>query len=77
MNFRRAAILPGELSGCSFLYTCPTAPLVSSPLIIPSMQSPCDEGRRPSALIMPHPTSFGKSLAEGPSITLDHHCHHQ
>lgn len=46
-----------------------------SPLIIPSMHSPCEEGRRPSALIMSHPTSFGESLAGGPSITLDHQWH--
>lgn len=78
-SFRSAAILPGELSGCRVLGCpqSPTAPLVAFPPIIPSMQSPCDEGRRPSALIMSHPTSFGKSLAEGPSVTLGHHCHPQ
>lgn len=52
-------------------------PCLSSPLIIPCMQSPCDEGWRPSALIMSHLISFGKSLAEGPSITLDRQCHPQ
>lgn len=56
MSFMRAATLPGELSGCRVLGCpqSPAAPLVALPpsLSITSMQSPCDEGRRPSTLIM-------------------------
>lgn len=74
MSFRRAATLPGQPPGCRVL-ACPqspTAPPVAPSLSVTSLQSPRDEGRRTSALIMSHLNEpvrcFANSPAEGPSI---------